>query len=83
VKKSDAIESLERNGLMINELYAKAWTTALTPTQSGWASSIASAGMIPVLSLASIGAMVGSAVAQQVPDEVYDKVSNLGKTDKG
>jgi len=38
--------------------------------------------MIPVLSLASIGAMVGSAVANQVPEDVYDKVSGLGKSDK-
>ena len=74
-----SLESLERNGLMISKLYAKAWSTALTPTQHGWVSSIASAATIPVLSLASIGAMVGSAVAQQVPEDVYDKISNIGK----
>lgn len=82
IKKEEAVERLDRAGHMINDLYARAWTTALNPTTHGWANSIASAGMIPVLSLASVGQMVSSAVAQQVPADVYDKISSFGKPDK-
>lgn len=75
MKKDDAVQSLERAGQTINELYAKAWGTALYPTQNGWGPSIASAAAIPVLSLASLGHFVGSAVVQQLPPELFDKLT--------
>jgi hypothetical protein len=77
VKKDEAVQNLEQAGYMINDLYARAWATALYPSQHGWGKSIASAAMIPVLSAASIGQLVSSAVAKQVPADVYDNVSNL------
>jgi pyridoxal biosynthesis lyase PdxS len=79
VKKEEAVESLERAGHTINGLYMRAWDTALHPTDHGWPSSIASAAAIPVLSAASIGQMVGSAVVQQLPSDLFDKLSNFGK----
>ena len=82
MKKEEVVEGLEKTGYTINDLYARAWATALHPTTHGWANSIASAGMIPVLSLASVGQMVTAAVAEQVPADVYDKVSNFGKPSK-
>jgi hypothetical protein len=82
VKKEEVVESVERAGHTISELYVRAWDTALHPTQYGWPSSIASMVLIPVLSTASIGQMVSSAVVSQVPADVYDTISNLGKPDK-
>ena len=55
MKKEDAVESLERAGNTINDLYTRAWGTALYPTQNGWGPSIACIAAIPVLSLASLG----------------------------
>src|SRR4051812_41409001 len=52
VKKEEAVEKLERAGNEINDLYSRAWSTALYPTQHGWPTSVASAAMIPVLSFA-------------------------------
>jgi hypothetical protein len=77
MKKDEAVQNLEEAGHMIGDLYARAWSTALYPTQHGWGKSIASMAMIPVLSAASIGQLVTSAVAKQVPADVYDNVSNL------
>lgn len=79
MKKDDAVNSLAEAGMTINNLYGRAWETALRPTEYGWPSSIMSAAMIPVLSAATIGHMVSSAVVQQVPADVFDTVSNLGK----
>lgn len=78
MKKEDAVASLERTGNQINDLYSRAWSTALYPTQHGWGPSIASIVAIPVLSMASIGHMVGSAVVQQLPEEVFDKIPDIG-----
>lgn len=75
MKKDEAVQSLEQAGEAINDLYSRAWATALYPTQHGWGASIASAVAIPVLSMASIGRLVGSAIVQQVPPEVFDKLS--------
>lgn len=77
MKKDEAVHNLEEAGYMINDLYVRAWETALYPTQHGWGRSIASIAMIPVLSAASIGQLVSTAVAKQVPSDVYDNVSNL------
>ena len=79
MKKEEAVESLERAGLAINDLYTRAWSTALYPTEHGWGPSIACMVAIPVLSMASLGQVVGAAVVQQVPAEVFDTVSNIGK----
>ena len=79
MKKEEAVESLERAGHTISDLYARAWSTALYPTEHGWPTSLACCAMIPVLSMASIGQMVGAAVVQQVPAEVFDTFSNVGK----
>jgi hypothetical protein len=54
----------------------------LHPTEHGCASSIARAATIPVLSAASLGQMVGSAVVQQLPSDLFDSISNLGKPKK-
>ena len=79
MKKEEALETIERAGNTINEMHTRAWSTALYPTEHGWGPSIASIVAIPVLSLASIGHLVGSAVVQQIPSEVFDKVSDFGK----
>ena len=82
MKKDEAVASLEQAGEMISDLYTRAWGTALYPTQHGWPASIASIAMIPVLSAASIGQLVTTAVAKQVPADVYDTISNLGNPKK-
>lgn len=82
MKKEEAVSNLEGLGHTIDDLYARAWSTALYPTRHGWGPSIASIVAIPVLSLASLGRMVGSAVVEQVPSSVFDTVSNIGKPDK-
>jgi hypothetical protein len=82
MKKEEAVADLERLGETINDLYTRAWSTALYPTQHGWGPSIASIVAIPVLSMASFGRMVGSAIVEQLPPSVFDSVSNPGKPDK-
>ncbi|HEY9226810.1 MAG TPA: hypothetical protein VIP11_09200 [Gemmatimonadaceae bacterium] len=79
MKKEEAVASLEQAGETINDLYTRAWATALYPTQHGWGPSIACMAAIPVLSMASIGRLVSSAVVEQLPVEVFDTVSNFGK----
>jgi hypothetical protein len=82
VKKEEAVESIERAGQMINEVNTQVWTTALNPTHYGWAKSIASVAVIPVLSAAQLGHMVSEAVVRQVSPNVFDSLSNLGQTKK-
>jgi hypothetical protein len=82
LKKEEAVESLEQAGQTINDLYARAWSTALYPSQHGWGPSVASVLAIPVLSFASLGRMITSAVVEQVPSDVFDSVSNIGKPKK-
>jgi hypothetical protein len=79
MKKEDAVQTVEQVGLTINELHSRAWATALYPTQYGWGTSIAWAAAIPVLSMASIGHFVGSAVVQQIPPSVFDAASGDNK----
>ena len=77
MKKDDAVDKLDRAGQAINDLYASAWNTALNPTRHGWASSIFSAASIPVLSAASIGQMVGSAVVKQISPDIIERITEF------
>ncbi len=85
MKKDDVVREIDEAGLKINDLYARAWNTAFNPTEHGWGPSVASAVAIPVLSFASIGQFVSSAVVKQVSPSVFDAISNLGgkKPDSG
>lgn len=78
MKKHEAEEKLERAGARINDLNASAWNTALHPTNYGWMRSIASVVTIPVLSAASIGHLVTSAVVKQIEPDTFEKMTNLG-----
>ena len=82
MKKEEAVGELERLGETINDLYMRAWSTALYPTRHGWGPSLASIVAIPVLSMASFGRMVGSAVVEQLPPSVFDTLSNVVKPEK-
>ena len=79
MKKEEAVESLERAGNTINDLYTRAWSTALYPTQHGWGTSIACMVAIPALSMASLGQLVSAAVVQQIPPGVFDTLSGTDK----
>lgn len=79
MNKVDAVEGLERAGHTINDLHTRAWSTALYPTQHGWGPSIAWMAAIPVLSIASIGHLIGSAVVQQIPADLFEKLPDFGK----
>lgn len=83
LKKEEAVENVERAGQMINDVNARVWSTALNPTQYGWASSLASIAAIPVLSAASLGQMVSEAVVKQISPNVFDRLSNFGQSGKG
>ena len=83
MKKTDAEDKLAKAGFTINNLNASAWNTALHPTRYGWGSSLLGIVSIPVLSFASLGHMVASAVTSQVPDDTFEKITGLGdKPDK-
>ena len=82
MKKEDAMNQLDRAGEQIHGMHSSAWNTALNPTQYGWGSSLLGIVSIPVLSAASIGHMVGSAVVRQVPDETFEKFTTLPSSDK-
>ena len=71
MKKQEVVDTIEQAGVNIHELYSRAWSTALYPTQYGWGTSIAWMAAIPVLSMASFGHMVGNAVVQQLPPSVF------------
>jgi hypothetical protein len=78
MKKEDAVNKLENAGHKINGLYGSAWNTALNPTRYGWGSSILSLASIPVLSAASIGHLVTSAVTNQINADTFEKITSLG-----
>ncbi len=80
MKKEDAVNRLDRTGEKINGLYSSAWNTALNPTRYGWGSSILSIATIPVLSAASIGHMVTSAVVNQVDSNTFERLTGGGDT---
>ena len=79
MKKHEAVEEIDRIGEKINDLHATAWNRALHPTRHGWVTSIANAATIPVLSFASLGHMVGSAVVKQVSPNVIETVTGEKK----
>ncbi len=83
MKKEDAVERLDQTGRRIHELHASAWNTALHPTRHGWGSSIVGLASIPVLSFASIGHMVGSAVVNQIGAETFERLTDLPGGDSG
>jgi len=77
MKKDDALDKLDRAGFAINDLNSKAWNTALNPTSHGWASSILSMATIPVLSAASIGHLVSSAVVKQIDSRTFERITEF------
>jgi hypothetical protein len=82
MKKDDAMDKLDRAGFTIHDLNTRAWNTALNPTSHGWASSILSLATIPVLSAASLGHLVGSAVVKQIDPNIFERITKLGDKDK-
>lgn len=78
MKKEDAQDKLARAGHAIHDLNASAWNTALHPTRYGWGSSILSIASIPVLSAASIGHLVTSAVTNQINPNTFERLTSLG-----
>lgn len=81
MKKDDAMNKLGSAGAAINELNASAWNTALHPTRYGWVPSIFSIATIPVLSAASIGHLVTSAVVSQINPDTFERVTGFGRRD--
>jgi hypothetical protein len=84
MKKEDAVDSVERAGEQINEIYGRILSVALNPTEHGWPASLASIAAIPVLSTASFGHMVSSAAVRQISPRVFDVLPDLcgGKRDE-
>jgi hypothetical protein len=78
MKKDDALNKLDSAGNQIHSLYGSAWNTAINPTTYGWGKSLLGVVSIPVLSFASLGHMVGSAVVRQVDDATFEKITTLG-----
>ena len=85
MKKNDAVDKLDHAGHTINNLHASAWNTALNPTRYGWASSLFGAVSIPILSAASVGRLVSSAVVKQINADTFERLTELprDKGDKG
>ena len=81
MKKDDALDKLDRAGFQINDLNARAWNTALNPTSHGWASSILSLATIPVLSAASLGHLVSSAVVKQIDAKTFERITEFPDKD--
>ena len=79
MKKDEAVEKLDQAGRQIQDMHASAWNVALNPTVHGWGKSILGIASIPVLSAASIGHLVGSAVVRQVPDGTIEKLTEFPK----
>ena len=78
MKKDEAVAAIERAGITINDLNARVWTTAFNPSEHGWGQSLLSLAAIPIVNAASIGQLVTSVVVKEVPESVFDTVSNLG-----
>ena len=81
MKKEDAVDSLERAGNVINDANQRAWNTALHPTEYGWMNSILSAATIPVVSAASLGHLVSTAIVKQIKPSVFDSLPGARKDD--
>lgn len=79
MKKDEALDKLDRAGQEIHSMNASAWSTALNPTQHGWARGILAIASIPPLSAASIGHLVGSAVVRQIKPDTFEKITGFPK----
>ena len=79
MKKEDAVDQLERAGHTINDLSASAWNTALHPTEHGWASSLLGLVSLPVLSAASLGQLVSTAVVKQINKDTFERLTGEKK----
>jgi hypothetical protein len=79
MKKHEAVDAIDQAGQTIHDLNARAWTTALNPTQNGWGPALLGVVAIPVMNLASIGHLVTSAVVRQVSPGVIETVTELGR----
>ena len=78
MKKDEAISAIDRVGETINDLNARVWSTAFNPSEHGWGQSLLSIAAIPIVNAASIGQLVTSVIVKEVPESVFDSVSNLG-----
>jgi hypothetical protein len=78
MKKEDAENKLAQAGATIQGLNASAWNTALQPTRYGWGASLLGVVSIPVLSAASLGHLVASAVTSHVNPDTFEKITTLG-----
>lgn len=81
MKKEDAENKLAQAGATIQGLNASAWNTALQPTRYGWGASLLGVVSIPVLSAASLGHLVASAVTSQVNPDTFEKITTLGQSE--
>ena len=81
MKKEDAVDGLERAGHVINDANHRAWNVALHPTEHGWASSILGIAAIPVVSAASVGHLISTAIVKQIKPSVFDQLSGKPRTD--
>ncbi len=78
MKKDDAVAAIDRFGMEISDLNSRVWSTALNPSTHGWGSSLLSVAAIPIVNAATIGQLVTSVIVKEVPESVFDTVSNLG-----
>ena len=78
MKKDEAVAALERVGMEISDLNTRVWSTALNPGTHGWGSSLLSVAAIPIVNAATIGQLITSVVVKEVPESVFDTVSNIG-----
>ena len=83
MKKDEVVEKLDQAGRKIHDMHASAWTVGLNPTTHGWGRRLLGIVSIPVLSAASIGHLVGSAVVNQVGADTFEKLTEFpgGKKD--
>jgi len=79
VKKDEAVDKLDRAGFQINDLSSRAWNTAINPETHGWASSILSLASLPVLSAASMGQLVTSAIVKKIDPNTFERITTLGE----
>jgi len=78
MKKDEAISAVDRFGETIGDLNARVWSTAFNPREHGWGQSLLSIAAIPIVNAATIGQLVTSVIVKEVPESVFDSVSNLG-----
>ena len=82
MKKNDAVDKLDQAGQTIHGLNASAWNTALNPDRYGWGATIFSIASMPVLSAASLGHLVTSAVVKKMNPDTFEKITGLGGSDQ-